>query len=221
MLEYVKFMQTNWVNQGNTDISVKSFLSHNVSNTVTVDEKEWDAVSKYIYANRQHFAGISLLGKSGSRDYRQAPFQEVLTPTEIASTYGDASLFASGLIIHALQAFGDLYVACDCFLGIGQKLEQLPNLDNGNLPESIDMLHDLFKKRTWLLRAKKFTERYFAGNKRQMTYCLKDVDTWKHWVDLRRDWQEVDWTKFQEDKDNTKREELVACANGMCTITKL
>ena len=81
---------------------------------------EWDDVEKFIFDNRQWFAGISLLPASGDKDYPQAPFCTVYSPKEIVSRYGDGALMASGLIVAGLKAFSDnLWEACDAAQGLG------------------------------------------------------------------------------------------------------
>lgn len=86
-LEIVKMIQENWVGTGrHVDRCVKPNLSHNVSNTITVDD--WDAVTRYLYDNRQWFTGVSMLGESGDKDYAQAPFVEVLTEDQYRDKYG-------------------------------------------------------------------------------------------------------------------------------------
>lgn len=70
MLSIVKDTQKNWVYSGkNRSLCTQEYLSHNVSNTVTVKPDEWDDVTKYIYDNRKYFAGISLIPQSGDKDY--------------------------------------------------------------------------------------------------------------------------------------------------------
>jgi len=85
-LEIVKMIQENWIEGGkNEDLCVDKSLSHNVSNTITVDN--WDEVARYVYDNRFTFAGISFLAYSGDRDYAQAPFTEVLLAAEIVEKH--------------------------------------------------------------------------------------------------------------------------------------
>lgn len=227
LLDYVKATQQNWVIPGrNPELCVAPTMNHNVSNTITVAHDEWQTVADFIYANRAFFAGVSLLSASGDKDYNQAPFQAVHTPVELAEMYGDASVFASGLIIHALKAFdNNLYNACACFLGVGEKLE-VPQLEGiHQLEGSIDGLEKTLQKYMWKKRAEKFTQRYFStygdDAKKIMTYCLKDVDAWKKWCDLRRLHNVVDWELFVEDEDTTKPEALAACAGGSCELKKL
>jgi ribonucleoside-diphosphate reductase alpha chain len=85
---------------------------------------DWDEVENYIFENRKWFAGISLLPVTGDKDYPQAPFTAVLNPEQIIEKYGDAALFASGLIVDGLNAFNNnLWKACDTVLGYGEKLD--------------------------------------------------------------------------------------------------
>lgn len=118
LLEKVRITQNNWVEYGTrVDRCIHPKLRHNVSNTITVKPDEWQEVEDFIFDNQKWFAGISLLPSSGDLDYAQAPFATVLTPQELIKEYGDASVFASGLIVEALRVFdGNLWAACSNFL---------------------------------------------------------------------------------------------------------
>ena len=76
-LEIVKMTQTNWVLEGTARPESSRGLTHNVSNTITVKESEWDDVADYIYENRHFFTGISLLADNGDTTYQQAPHQQI------------------------------------------------------------------------------------------------------------------------------------------------
>lgn len=121
-LEYVLLTQQNWVKHGtNPERCVAPDIYHNVSNTISVDD--WDAVSKYIFDNRENFTGVSLLSSFGDKDYNQAPFTSVIDSKEILRKYGNAGIFASGLIVDALKAFNNnLWDACGTALGFGEKI---------------------------------------------------------------------------------------------------
>lgn len=248
LLEYVKTTQQNWVESGtNVDLCVRPFLRHNVSNTITVKPEEWNDVEKYIFDNRKWFAGISLLSFSGDKDFPQSPFTSVNTPKEVVEIYGDASIFASGLIVDGLKAFDDnLWAACDCALGIGEKLvfvecpiKPEEPIKNGSTNKEyieklrehtsnfysylyeIELYETFAEKMDWLRRAKQFADRYFDKNIRQMTYCLKDVYNWKVWCDLKREYKEVDWDNIIESEEflvdvNTLGAQ--ACAGGKCEL---
>ena len=201
LLDYVKSTQRSWVIPGtNKNLCTQPWLVHNVSNTINVRPEEWDEVESYIYKYRKYFCGISLLPITGDKDYPQAPFTTIHLPTEQVSHYGDASLFVSGLIEVALNLWEDnLWAACDSLLGIGEKIK-----GNG--------------KREWADRCKKFADRYFKGDVRRLTYCMKDVYNWKEWVDLNREYVSVDYTNIVEEENNVTPEQEWACSGGTCEI---
>lgn len=218
MLELVKLVQENWVQAGKREEAcTQPWLSHNVSNTIYVRDGEWDDVGQYIFDNQHVFAGVSLLSDVGELDFQQAPFCSVLSPEEIVSKYGSGAVMASGLIVDGVRAFGnDLWVACDtaldCVGGIGVNINRDP------LPENDNDEATLLAQRDWVRRARQFAERYFAGNVREMTYCLKHVHNHKLWCDLQRETVDVDYTLMREDDDNTKFGAESACAGGACLV---
>tara|TARA_R100001129_G_scaffold185196_1_gene172406 strand:- start:2590 stop:4791 length:2202 start_codon:yes stop_codon:yes gene_type:complete len=201
LLTHVKSTQQSWVIPGtNKSLCTQPWLVHNVSNTINVKPEEWQEVERFIYKNRKYFCGISLLPITGDKDYPQAPFTAIYLPTEQVRHYGDASLFVSGLIEVALNLWEDnLWAACDSLLGVGAKIK-----GNG--------------KKEWSDRCKKFAERYFEGDLRKLTYCMKDVYNWKEWVDLNREFSKVDYTEVIEEENNVKPEQEWACAGGKCDI---
>jgi ribonucleoside-diphosphate reductase alpha chain len=202
MLGVVKGAQKNWVYSGkNKSLCTQDYLSHNVSNTVTVKPDEWEDVTKYIYDNRKYFAGISLIPQSGDKDYPQAPFTTVYTCREIVKEYGDASLWCSGLIELALNAFdNNLWAACD-YVSMNQAKEQ-----------------DSKDKLLFVTKMKNFAGKYFDGDIRRLTYCMKDVYNWKIYCDLYDSFKKVDYTQLVENEDNTAGIEEVSCAGGACLI---
>tara|TARA_R110000824_G_scaffold53483_13_gene148121 strand:- start:20089 stop:22299 length:2211 start_codon:yes stop_codon:yes gene_type:complete len=201
LLSYVKSTQKNWVIRGTTkELCVQPWLTHNVSNTINVKLDEWDSVEEFIYKNRNFFCGISLLPITGDKDYPQAPFTAIYLPSEQVGHYGDASLFVSGLIEVALDLWEDnLWAACDALLGLGATTK-------GGA------------KKKWIARCKKFSVRYFDGDVKQLTYCMKDVYNWKEWVDLNRENQSVDYTEVIEEENNVNPEQEWACAGGSCEL---
>ena len=202
MLDVVKNTQIHWVNSGkNKDLCTQQFLSHNVSNTITVKTDEWEDVTKFIYKNRKYYAGISLIPQSGDKDYPQAPFTTVYTSREIVKEYGDASLWCSGLIELALQNFNkNLWAACD-YITFNQGK---PNDDQG--------------KKHFTEKMKNFANKYFDGDVKRLTYCMKDVYNWKIYCDLINSFKKVDYTQLLETEDNTTGIEEVSCAGGACLI---
>jgi len=219
LLEHVKLTQMNWVEEGTTkELCVRDFVRNNVSNTITLQDNEWDAVESYIYRNRKSFAGISLLSFAGDKDYDQAPFCAVYSPLELVKMYGDASVFASGMIVDGLAAFKNLYRACDTLLGVGENTEFEP-IDAYDCPSN-DFIHSRTAKMDWIRRGRQFADRYFNGDLRQMTYCLKDVSNWKLWCDLSRTYKTVDWVNLVEESFLIKADEMgsQACAGGVCDL---
>lgn len=200
LLERVKLTQKNWVAAGSRpELCVQPWLRHNVSNTIHVNSGEWSEVTKFIYNNRDYFAGIALLPSSGDLDYPQAPFCHVSDHKEIVEKYGVGSLFASGLIVDGLHVFNDnLWRACDAVVGKGNRLSDT--------------------QRDWVRRAKQFAFRYFDNDIIRMLYCLKETNNWKLWCDLQREYMEVDYTHMIEEEDNTNLAEELACAGGACLI---
>jgi ribonucleoside-diphosphate reductase alpha chain len=172
-----------------------------VSNTINVRPHEWEDVADYIYNNRQWFAGISLLPQSGDLDYVQAPMVNVHTPREILHMYGDCCLLASGLIVDGLSVFdGDLWSACDSTLG----LREVDEKDED--------------KQDWIRRVQQFADRYLDGDVRKCTYLMKEVNNWKLWLDLKREYVDIDYTTLIEDGDNTKPLLELSCAGNKCEL---
>jgi ribonucleoside-diphosphate reductase alpha chain len=79
LLKHVHSTQQNWVVPGTARPESNPGLYHNVSNTLTVRDEEWDAVADYIWENRADFTGISMLAAAGDKLYQQAPHEEVTT----------------------------------------------------------------------------------------------------------------------------------------------
>src|SRR5690606_3740520 len=134
------------------------------------------AVADVIYDHRDAFSGVSLLPAGGDLDYPQAPFVAVWTAEEIVARYGAGAIMASGLIVDGLHAFADdLWAACACALGIGEKLLPPPAPEH-NGAEALSVWQEavrVYLARTdWVRRARKFARNYFADDVREMTWCL-------------------------------------------------
>lgn len=71
LLERVKYFHKHWVTPGH----ISGENPHNVSCTVSIKKDEWDIVGEWMYANRDHYNGISVLPYDGGT-YAQAPFEE-------------------------------------------------------------------------------------------------------------------------------------------------
>jgi ribonucleoside-diphosphate reductase alpha chain len=202
MLSIVKDTQKHWVQSGkNKGLCTQEYLSHNVSNTVTVKPDEWEDVTRFIYDNRKYFAGISLIPQSGDKDYPQAPFTTVYTSREIVKEYGDAALWCSGLIELALNAFNNnLWAACD-YVSMNQAKTEDPQ-----------------DKLLFVTKMKNFAGKYFNSDIKRLTYCMKDVYNWKIYCDLYNSFKKIDYTQLSETEDNTVGIEEISCAGGACLI---
>jgi hypothetical protein len=248
-LEQVKTTQNNWVEYGTRpELGTDPTMRHNVSVTVVVkNEQEWLDVEKYIFDNQQNFAGISLINGSGDLDYAQAPFCGVLTPEELVKEYGDGSILGSGLVVDGLTAFdNNLWNACSAALGhikIAETNEPTPpikpirkNFKNeksfsnalANYAIELNLFYQEmgeFKqnelKLDWIRRANQFAVRYFDGNLTKTTHCLKHLSLWHTWLNLKRTYKEVDWSKaVEETEDHVGADTLgaSACSGGSCEI---
>lgn len=209
LLKDVMNTQQNWIQAGNRpERSRIKNITHNVSNTINVKDEEWPKVEAFIYNNRQWFSGVSILSMSGDMDYPQAPFQAVHTPREIVKEYGDGSLMASGLIVDGMKEFEDnLWLACDVVNGFGIQEDQLTPL-----------------QKDWKRRAIKFARNYFNGDIRKMSYCLKEVHSWKQWCDLTREYMDVPWDQMFEENFEAKNaadDAATACSGGACEVKSL
>lgn len=212
-LELVRLVQNTWVEVGtNEEYCVNPSVRHNVSNTIQVSD--WDGVRDYIYNHRDDFAGISLLGIAGDKAYAQAPFTEVFPRDILVDWYGDAALFASGLIVDGLHAFNDnLWQACDWAL----------DADNGNgvqFYEAKARKGGKVLQVDWVRRALKFANNYFDGDVGMMTHCLKDVYNYHKWVKIAQNLHDVKWEKEKIIPKFVDVDTLAsaACIGGACEI---
>lgn len=73
LLERVKHVATKWVATGH----VTGANKHNVSCTISVKDGEWEQLTEWMWANREHYNGISVLPYFGSTAYPQLPFEDI------------------------------------------------------------------------------------------------------------------------------------------------
>jgi ribonucleoside-diphosphate reductase alpha chain len=202
LLEKVRLTQGSWIEAGRVaERCAHPALRHNVSNTISVEEGKWEEVGDYIFEHRKDFTGVALLPASGDRDYPQAPFCQVFDTLELLSMYGEGVCFASGLIVDGLHAFdNNLWKACDCALGIGEKLQDTD-----------------VQKLDWVRRLKKFSVNYLNGDLKKTVLLLKDLNNYHHWRELTRTYVPVDWTLLVEDSDATVIK-TAECKGGKCVL---
>jgi ribonucleoside-diphosphate reductase alpha chain len=72
LLERVKWFNQNWIKPGHRT----GMNTHNISATVSIREHEWDAVGNWMWENREHFNGLSVLNYDGG-SYIQSPFEDI------------------------------------------------------------------------------------------------------------------------------------------------
>lgn len=205
-LEKIRLVQNHWIKAGRVEENcIFPTTMNNVSCTVIVDD--YDNVSKYVYDNQDDFTAVSFLSDFGDKDYTQAPFTSVLTSEELLSKYGDAVIFASGLIVDGLHYFeDDLWAACEAVLDKNRKVE-------GTRTE-------VLLKKDWIRRAKQFAKNYFRGDTQKCIYCLKDVHLWYKWNKISKSFKEVDFQDIlrQPEYNDVSKYTAQACSGGACEI---
>lgn len=72
LLERVKEVSRFWVAKGHTN----GDNQHNVSCTISVKDGEWGGLTQWMWNNREHYNGISVLPYFGSSAYPQLPFED-------------------------------------------------------------------------------------------------------------------------------------------------
>jgi ribonucleoside-triphosphate reductase len=72
ILDRVKRVATEWVKTGHRNGS----NTHNVSATISLKEDEWELAGEWMWTNRKHYNGLSVLPYDGGT-YTQAPFEDI------------------------------------------------------------------------------------------------------------------------------------------------
>jgi len=72
LLERVKKVATEWVAPGHR----KGSNTHNVSATISLKPEEWETAGEWMWDNRKHYNGLSVLPYDGGT-YTQAPFEDI------------------------------------------------------------------------------------------------------------------------------------------------
>jgi len=72
LLERIKKVATEWVTPGHR----KGSNTHNVSATVSLKTEEWEDAGEWMWNNREHYNGLSVLPYDGGT-YTQAPFEDI------------------------------------------------------------------------------------------------------------------------------------------------
>ena len=71
LLDRIKKVHMEWIKPGHRTGN----NTHNVSATVSLKEDEWDLAGEWMWANRKHYNGLSVLPYDGGT-YTQAPFED-------------------------------------------------------------------------------------------------------------------------------------------------
>ena len=72
LLNRAKKFNIDWVRKGH----LRGSNTHNVSVTVSIKDDEWEDIGKWMWENREYYAGISVLPFDGGT-YVQAPFESI------------------------------------------------------------------------------------------------------------------------------------------------
>ena len=211
-MDFMKAVNTvyeNWVLPGtNMDRGYSESITHNVSNTITVDN--WDETFNYIYENQHSFCGLSFMAETGDKTYKQAPFTKVMEFDELINNFGTGVLFSSGLIVDALHHFdGDLWTACDAVRD-----------------RSIKFTGDRYKvilKKDIVRRIKKFAKNYFDNDVDKTIDCLKNMHIFHKYETINRELIPINFKELSITPQYTDVSTLagVACSAGACEIITL
>jgi len=80
-------------------------LTHNVSNTTTVKDHEWEEVANFLWEARGELRGVALLGWFGDSAYNNAPYQTVEEGSEAETIWFKlAALDWSGVDLQGLDS---------------------------------------------------------------------------------------------------------------------
>jgi hypothetical protein len=105
------------------------------------------------------------------------------------------------LIDLGLNSFhNNIWAACD-YVSMNQAKE-----DDGD------------NKLKFMTKMQNFAGKYFEGDIKRLTYCMKDVYNWKIYCDLFDNFKKVDYTQLSETEDNTAGIEEISCAGGACLL---
>jgi ribonucleoside-diphosphate reductase alpha chain len=72
LLERIKKIATEWVAPGHR----RGSNTHNVSATISLKAEEWETAGEWMWDNRDHYNGLSVLPYDGGT-YTQAPFEDI------------------------------------------------------------------------------------------------------------------------------------------------
>lgn len=205
-LELIKLVKEHWVDAGKvSERCIIPSTSHNVSNTVIIDD--YQPIADYVFEHQNSFTAVSFLSQFGDKDWNQAPNTSVLNFEELTEKYGLGAMFASGLIVDGLHYFNNnLWEACDCVLDRTKPI--------------LGTRSQVLLKKHWIESAKRFAKNYFKRDLAGAIYCLKDVHLLHKWEETKRKFKPVDFTEILTKPNFIDIDTMgaVACHGGSCEI---
>lgn len=81
-LQKVLDTKKHWVQEGTARPDSSPGVTHNVSNTITVREDEWDDVREFLWEHREYFSGVSMLSYVGDKEFTNAPREAVVNEVD-------------------------------------------------------------------------------------------------------------------------------------------
>lgn len=199
-LENVRVLYENWVLPGTVkDRRVKPWLTHSVSNTISVRPHEWEEVARHVYQHRESYAGVSFLSSMGDLDYYQAPFTSVLTTDEVTRKYSREAVTEGLWLVEQASVFPNLWDACDFVLG--RKTDEKDE-----------------RQQRWAVAFGRYRAFHFGGDGLLATYCLKDLFNNRLYEHLSRVIKPVDYSEMVEENATTNMVAEISCTGGLCEL---
>lgn len=200
LLRRVQVVRRHWVEPGTRiERCLRPWLRHNVSNTIHVEDHEWDEVAAHVFAHRDDFAGVSLMPASGDKVYALAPYVEVLDHDEQVERHGaqavaEAELFATLVTLAGL----DPWVMVEDLAAHRTRVDWAASRDG---------------LQAW---TRLCTE--VGGDLVRAGEVVKDVVLWRRWRELVETTVEVDWSLMREAEDLVDFGAEAACGGGSCSL---
>ena len=143
---------------------------------------------------------------TGDKDFNQAPNTGVIDAKQMVKKYGTAAIFASGMVVDALKAFDNLWIACSTAQSMGEDI-------------SVESSENALK-RDWVRRFESFSQNYMNGDNKQTEYCLKDSYLLHKWNKIQSNIKPITWEDDVTEKKFTDIDTTAgaACAGGECEI---
>lgn len=202
LLEDVLFYKRNWVDVGKTrSRCTDPTLSHNVSNTLTIDPDQWAKVAEEIFEYQADLAGVSFVPNSSDLDWEQPVFCEVLDPAELLYRYGQHGVMqAAALVDEAQSVFGSVYAACKA-------------IDDQSRQGRVDTR----EQAVYVIQARQKLVPFFTTLKKATEVMLHVYNT-NTFALLEATSVPVDYSQALDKKENVKLSQTVACAGGACEV---